>query len=121
MADVATVVDGYIAIWNETDREQRRKLIAETWTEDATYLDPHMLSTGYDEIDTMVAGVQERFPGHRFELANKPDAHHEVVRFGWQLSGPNGAGPIAFGQDFGTLSEDGRLRGVTGFLEPPAA
>ena len=80
-----------------------------------------MLSEGHAAIDEMVASVQERFPGHRFELSNDPDAHHDVVRFGWKLSGPNGAGPIAYGQDFGTLAPDGRLRAITGFLEPAAA
>jgi hypothetical protein len=121
MTDIASTVDNYIAIWNETDPQRRRELIGRTWTDDATYVDPHMSSAGHGEIEAMVAGVQERFPGHRFELSNEADAHHDVVRFGWKLSGPNGQGPIAFGQDFGTLAEDGRLRAITGFLEPAAA
>ena len=120
MTDVASTVNGYIAIWNETDPAQRQVLIAETWTDDATYVDPHMLSEGHEAIDAMVTAVQERFPDHRFELSNDPDAHHDVVRFGWKLSGPNGAGPIAYGQDFGTLAPDGRLQAVTGFSEPAA-
>jgi hypothetical protein len=38
------------------------------------------------------------------------------VRFSWHLV-PSGGEPIALGIDFATLSEDGRLREVTGFLE----
>src|SRR5439155_17782976 len=81
MADVATVVERYIAMWNETDPECRRSIIAETWTDDATYLDPGMSGDGPDGIDAMVAGVEERFPGHRFELLAGPDAQHDRVRF----------------------------------------
>ena len=121
MADVATVVERYIAMWNETDPERRRSIIAEAWTDDATYLDPGMAGDGPDGIDAMVAGVQERFPGHRFELSAGPDAHHDRVRFGWQLFAPNGGGALAAGVDFATFADDGRLRDVTGFLEPAAA
>lgn len=120
MSDVATLVDGYIAIWNETDPDRRRELIAQTWTEDASYLDPHFSSDGHAAIDAMVAGVHEQFPGARFELAGDPDHHNDRVRFTWHLDGPNGAGRIATGIDFATVSDDGRLRAVTGFLEPAA-
>ncbi len=86
MADIQKVVDDYIATWNETDPERRRALIAETWTEDATYLDPLMSGDGLDGIDAMIAGAQAAYPGHRFELSSGPDLHHDRVRFAWQLS-----------------------------------
>jgi hypothetical protein len=33
------VVDRYIAMWNATDVEDRRDLVAGAWTETASYLD----------------------------------------------------------------------------------
>jgi hypothetical protein len=114
------VVDGYIAMWNETSPEARRAIIAETWSEDGTYLDPLMSGEGAAGIDAMVAGVQEQFPGHRFELTSGPDHHHDRVRFAWRLVGANGGAAVARGVDFATLADDGRLRSVTGFLEPAA-
>jgi hypothetical protein len=36
------------------------------------------------------------------------------------MVGGNGAGELARGVDFATLAADGRLRSVTGFLEPAA-
>ena len=42
MSDATHVIDRYIAIWNETDPARRRDLIARTWSEDASYLDPLM-------------------------------------------------------------------------------
>jgi len=117
MADVNAVVDGYIAMWNETSPERRRAIIADVWTHDASYLDPMMEGEGHAGIDAMVAGAQQQFPGHRFELAAGPDAHHDRVRFAWRLVGAEGGDQVAAGVDFATLGDDGRLRAVTGFLE----
>jgi SnoaL-like domain len=117
MTDVSTVVDNYIAMWNEASPERRMAIIAETWTDDARYLDPLMAGEGHAGIDAMVAGAQQQFPAHRFELSEGPDAHHDRVRFAWRLVGTNGGGAVAAGVDFATLGEDGRLRDVTGFLE----
>jgi hypothetical protein len=117
MAKVSTVVDGYIAMWNETSPERRREIIADTWSDDASYLDPLMAGDGHAGIDAMVAGAQEQFPGHRFELTAGPDAHHDRVRFAWKLVGADGGEPVAAGVDFATVADDGRLRAVTGFLE----
>ena len=121
MRDVATTIDAYIAIWNETDAARRRALIAETWTEDATYVDPHASVGGAAEIGALVGAVQEQFPGHRFTLAGTPDAHHDVVRFTWHLVGQESGQTVAVGHDVGTLADDGRLRAVTGFLDPAPA
>ena len=120
MANVTKLIDGYIAMWNEGDPERRRTLVAETFTEDADYLDPLMTGTGIDGIDAMIAGAQGQYPGHRFTLASGPDAHHDRVRFTWQLVAENGAA-VATGIDFATLSASGKLRSVTGFLELPEA
>jgi hypothetical protein len=118
--DIASVVNGYIAVFNEADTERRRALIAETFTSDATYLDPLMSGDGPDGIDAMVAGAQEQFPGQRFELTAGPDHHHDRVRFAWRMVGEDGGAEVARGVDFATLDGDGRLRSVTGFLEPAA-
>jgi len=118
MTDITTVVNTYIAAWNETDGERRRELVARTWTEDGTYLDPLMAGEGVDAIAAMIGGAQQRFPGHRFELAFGPDVHHDHARFAWRLLAPNGGGTVVGGVDFAALAEDGRMRTVTGFLEP---
>ena len=121
MTDINAVVDGYIAMWNETDPQRRRSIIAQTWTDDAKYLDPIMAGEGPEGIDAMVAGIQKRFPGHRFRLSFGPDAHNDRVRFAWELVNGDGSAPVARGVDFATVAGDGRLREVTGFLEPHAA
>jgi hypothetical protein len=107
-------------MWNETDPQRRREIVAEVVSDDANYLDPLMAGDGIDGIDAMIAGAQEQYPGHRFALVAGPDGHHDRVRFSWSLA-PDSGEPIAIGVDFATLSEDGRMRSITGFLEAPAA
>jgi hypothetical protein len=116
MTELTTVVDGYIAMWNESDPERRRVLIDQTWTEDGSYVDPHAEVAGADGLDALVAAVQEQFPGYRFVLASGPETHHDRMRFTWQLVGEDGAA-VATGMDVAVVADDGRLRAVTGFLE----
>jgi hypothetical protein len=119
MADTDTLVSNYIAMWNETDADRRRALVAETVSDDADYVDPVMEGAGIDGIATMIGAAQSQFPGHRFALVAGPEAHHDRVRFTWSLAADGGA-PVAVGVDFVNLADDGRMRSITGFLEPAA-
>src|SRR5262250_508626 len=115
MGNFTDLVDRYIAIWNETDDERRRNLIARTWTEDSTYLDPLMGGEGRSGIDAMIRGVQAQFPGLLFRRTSEVDAHNDCVRFAWEL-GPEGGPALAGGVDFGVIVGD-RLQTITGFLD----
>jgi hypothetical protein len=115
---IHTVVETYIAAWNEGDAARRHELVAQAFTPDARYRDPLMAGEGTDGLTAMIGAAQAQFPGHRFELSFGPDAHSDVVRFAWQLIGADG--PVGGGTDFATVAGDGRLREVTGFLEPAA-
>ena len=121
MSDLAELVDRYIATWNEKDSARRKAAINELWAEDASYIDPMVAAEGRDAIDATIAAVQEQFPDFTFRLAGNPDAHHNLVRFTWEL-GPEGAEAVVIGFDVAVATEDGRLRDVHGFLDKvPAA
>jgi hypothetical protein len=77
---IGEVVDGYFAMWNETDQARRREVIEATWTSDASYVDPMFDAEGQDALDAMVAGVHEQFPGHRFRPTGTVDVHNDRVR-----------------------------------------
>jgi len=117
--ETTALIDRYIEVWNETDAARRRALIARTWTEDATYLDPLMTGEGRAGIDAMVQAVQDAYPGNRFRRTSEVDVHHDRVRFGWTL-GPEGGPALAQGTDFGVLGGERLLAAVTGFLDQPA-
>jgi len=116
MNTLTDLIDRYIAAWNETDRGRRRDLIAQTWTEDASYVDPVLQSDGRDGIDAMIGSVQERFPGHRFRRTSEVESHHDRARFTWELVPEDGA-PVVRGTDFGIVTPANMLQAVTGFFD----
>ncbi len=120
MSTVTELIDGYIAMWNETDGKRRRDLIAQVWTESATYLDPALQGEGHAGIDVMVQGVHERFPGHRFRRTSDVDTHHDRVRFTWALA-PEGGPAVVEGVDFGVVADGGQLQTITGFFNQAPA
>jgi hypothetical protein len=114
---VREVIDGYFAMWNETDPVRRRRIIEETWMPDASYIEPLMAAEGHEGLDDGVAALQAQFPGHTLHPAGRVDAHHDRVRWSWELLGPDGGAPLAAGTNVGVLAPDGRLRQVTGFFD----
>ncbi|QRP49635.1 nuclear transport factor 2 family protein [Amycolatopsis sp. FDAARGOS 1241] len=116
MSDVTTTVEQYIAIWNETDAERRRALVAEVFTPDVSYTDPLGAVTGHDGIDGFIGGAQAQFAGLTFSLPEAPDAHHDLARFHWYLTAPGATEPLAIGFDVVELA-DGRITKVHGFLD----
>jgi hypothetical protein len=117
MNTLTDLIDRYIATWNETDAGRRRDLIAQTWTENASYLDPMLQGEGRSGIDTMIATVQERFPAHRFRRIGDVESHHDRIRFSWEFA-PDGGMVVAKGTDFGVVTPDNQLTTVTGFFDP---
>jgi len=124
--DINQAVVNYIAIWNERDAERRRALIAQTWSEDGSYVGPSREGVGHDAIDAMIADAQQQSvlplaqaqsPGWRMSLASGIDTHHNYVRFSWTVGGTADAPLYTKGTVFGILAADGRLKSVIGFTD----
>ena len=115
METTLTTVDTYLAALNETDAERRAELVARTFTTDGTYVDPLQAVEGHGGIDAMVAGVHAAYPGHTFRRTTEIDGHHDLLRFGWELVGPDGSLTVA-GIDVADLADDGRIRAIRAFF-----
>ena len=113
---VDTTIDAYLATWNETDPGRRRAGIARAWAERGRYRDPIMASDGHAALDAMLAGVQAKFPGFVLKRISKVDSHNNAVRFAWSL-GPAAGPSVVEGVDFATLSTDGKLASIVGFID----
>lgn len=111
-----TLAEQYFAIWNETDAEQRARLIEKTWAPEGTFVDPSFEATGYDELSAMVGTAQGMFPGLRFTVTGTPDEHHDRIRWTWELAA-EGQPAVARGTDIVTVAADGRITSVVGFLD----
>ncbi|GAA0465212.1 isomerase [Paractinoplanes deccanensis] len=110
MSDFATMVDRYLAVWNESDPAARRAAIDDLFAEDVRYVDPLAAVSGRAALTELIGAVQQQFPGLKFTTGGLVDGHHDQVRFTWNL------GPAA-GFDVAELDADGRIRTVLGFLD----
>jgi hypothetical protein len=110
-----TVVDAYLATWNETDPAKRRELIDTSLGADLWYRDPLLEADGLDAYDAMIAGVQAQFPGLVMRRTSPLDGHRDLVRFTWELGEP-GADPVFVGLDVAKYDGDGKLHRIIGFV-----
>ncbi len=120
MTDLTQLIDTHLTAWTEPDAGRRAALVARVWAEDGRLIDPPFVGEGHAGIAEMGGMLQQQFPGHRFRRASEVDAHHDSLRFAWELVGPDGAVALS-GIDVGELGEDGRLRRITGFFGELAA
>ncbi|MFF5008412.1 nuclear transport factor 2 family protein [Streptomyces phaeochromogenes] len=112
-----TAVARYFEAWNAGGKEALTKAVTAAWTADGTYTDPLSDVRGQDGIAAVIAGAHEQFPGFEFRLTGAVDGHHDLARFSWELVAvADGSAPVA-GFDVITLSDDGRIRSVHGFLD----
>ncbi|MBL1104501.1 nuclear transport factor 2 family protein [Streptomyces sp. 5-8] len=117
MSTYATAVARYFEAWNATDTDALAKAVAAAWTEDGTYTDPLADVRGHEQIAAVVQAAHEQFPGFEFKLTGDVDGNHHIARFSWELvSTADGSAPVA-GSDVITLTEDGRITSVLGFLD----
>lgn len=121
--EAVQLVERYLDTWNETDRRSREAAVAAVWAEEAEYVDPLATVTGREQIAELIDAVQQQVPGHVFRLIDgNVDAHHNVMRFWWELVPANGGEAVAVGFDVAATQPDGRIERVVGFLDKaPAA
>jgi hypothetical protein len=111
-----TVIDRYIAAWNEADAERRAALIDAALGADLWYRDPMLEADGREAFNAVLGAVQEQLPGHVLTRTSDVDAHHDVVRFSWALGVP-GQPPTFAGIDVAKLDADGKLHRIVGFTD----
>jgi len=120
MSDTTAVVDAYLAALSETDPASRAELVDRAWTPEGHFVDPLLEARGHEALAGLADAVIGAYPGHTFRRTTGIDAHHGLVRFAWDLVGPDGT-VAATGIDVGIVAGDGRLTNIAGFFgEPPA-
>ena len=116
MTNPVEIVERYLAGWNETDPARRKSALAASCAAGVSFRDPVMVSDGHAGLDAMLAGVQAKFPGFVLKRISKVDSHNNAVRFAWSL-GPAAGPSVVEGVDFATLSTDGKLAAIVGFID----
>jgi len=103
----------YSAIWS-APIDSRRAELAACLSDGAAYCDPNGLIEGRDALSNYMGGFQDSVPGAAFRIRSVLH-HHDCTLANWSMVGPEG-NELQKGTSFGLLSEDGRLRSISGFF-----
>jgi hypothetical protein len=113
--DASVAVERYFAAWNEQKPDRRLGLVREAWHADGRYVDPIAQACGHDAISDMIGAVHAKYPRVALRVGSVLDAHHDVVRFVWEIVGEDDTVALA-GLDVAHFSDDGRIDDVRGFF-----
>jgi hypothetical protein len=123
------LAEKYMALWGEPDPEQRRRTIADLWTEDGRHilqppqeireiaaqpgigLPAILEARGHEEIEARATSAYERWVGSEgmsFRSRDDADRVGDVVKFHWDAVTPDGE-TFAVGLNFLVLAADGRI------------
>jgi SnoaL-like domain len=114
--DINEAVAAYGAAWNETDDAVRAALLAKSFADTGTYMDPTGSADGRDALVGHIGGFQAMMPGHTIDNTSAVDVHGNVFRFAWAMK--NGSEVALVGMDFGEIADDGRISRIVGFFGP---
>ena len=121
MTDVNTLIERYVAMWNEPDAEARRAAIAALWTEEAVHYSRDLEFRGYERLQERVTGAHDRFVGtgeNIFVPHGEALRRGDGVRFTWRMLTTPGGEVSGAGCDFLVLAPDGRIAADYQFPEP---
>lgn len=103
----------YAATWS-LETERRAEELVACLTDDATYCDPNGLLTGRATLSDYMGQFRASVPAGRFHI-RRVLHHHDRSLADWELCSQDGA-VLQTGTSIGMLSEDGRLRTISGFF-----
>src|SRR5215208_6509542 len=132
----AELAEKYVALWNESDADQRRPMIAELWAPDGRHIlqppqeiraiaaQPGIAMTailearGYEEIEARAASAYEHWVGSEgLSFRGRDDAERlrDVVKFHWEAVAKDGT-VFGVGLSFLVLAADGRIERDSTFI-----
>ena len=113
--DHQAIVDDYFAAWNSTDPAVRSATMSAVYAADAHLCDPLFDVAGHDQLAALFTQFHETYPGCRFRQRGTIDAHHQLLRWGWDMVGPDDK-VMLDGLDVALVDGDSKISFVAGFF-----
>jgi ketosteroid isomerase-like protein len=104
-----------VDVFGEPEALKRRVAIAEIWTNDGIFAEPHGRHVGQEALNEAVGQLHRRFPDFVFTAIGSPQAFYDVGRLAWG-HGPAGEPPRVTGLDVITV-RDGRIASLYTFID----
>jgi len=112
MNEAQQLADRYVAVWNETDADARRKAISELWAPAGRHYVKTLEVRGHDELEERVVGAHQknvRDNGNRFRAVANAQTLRNVVTFNWEMVPAAGGTILAVGLEFLVLDDQGQI------------
>jgi hypothetical protein len=108
--DIAALIDGYVATWNEVDGAMRRRRVEAVWSDGASLYNRTFEYHGHDGVEKAVTRSYDLFVvrGFRFRARGELATHHGAIRFSWEMITAGGE-VDSLGTQFLVLGDDGRV------------
>ena len=110
--EASSLVERYLAVWNERDAARRRAAIAELWAPDGVYASDTGARSGRAAIEAAASEISDvaAAGGFVFEAADRSHAHHDVVTFTWRCRSARDHKVTALGSELLILDAAGQIR-----------
>jgi hypothetical protein len=111
MTEAQELANLYVAVWNETDAQARRRAIAALWLPDGIHYVRDREARGYSALEERIIGSHQknvRDAGYRFRAMGNAQALRNAVTFNWEMVAPDG-NVAAVGLEFLIVDERNRI------------
>jgi hypothetical protein len=110
--DAGELVERYVAVWNESGVEARRRRIAELWAPDGSRITETSVRKGHGAIEAEALAAFDTWvaKGFEFSSANRSQAHHNVARLTWRMRAKDSGKPAASGSNLLIFDAGGGIR-----------
>ncbi|MGH6856413.1 MAG: hypothetical protein ACRECP_01910 [Methylocella sp.] len=111
MRTVEQLGELYTAVWNETDPQKRREMIADLWTAEGRHYVGAREVQGYEALEQRIIGSHEknvRDGGYQFKVTTVR-ALQDAVTVDWDMVRPAGSEAVAAGRDVLIVDADRRI------------
>ncbi len=122
MTESSSAIEGLLKrnlfdVFGQHDQSKRRAAIAELFTEDVVFSDPHSRHVGHDALDAAVEALQGRLPDFVFNEIGPAQTLTDAGRQAWSF-GPANDPKRVTGLDV-IVVRGGRIAALYTFLDPP--
>ncbi|MEQ1753873.1 MAG: hypothetical protein ABL973_07045 [Micropepsaceae bacterium] len=112
MVDVESLVQRFVAVWNEQDARIRRATIEALWVPEGRHLMCSQDVQGYDALAERVAASHDRSVvqgGNIFRPATAVQTLADVVKFRWEMARRSNGEVVSAGVGILKLNPEGRI------------
>lgn len=114
-----SLVDEYVAAWNERDNNKRAEILRAICSPIVLLFDPALCVCTPTAIAEFIGEQQQKLGYERVALTTKVELHEHgnFVRFGWGLWQPAACEPNVHGMDYVEFNSRAAILKVVSFLQ----